>query len=149
MNRQTSAGRVAAAIAVGSLIGPFCVLMIVGLVGPPTETWEEWLFLLLLSLILGSPIAAAAITVLFGPLWIIHHRRRGRLGAFLLLATLAAFVMASMIALYLLSLSGPSEPLVAIGIILALTAAGLPTGAIVWCIAYGLGSDDPQPPARG
>lgn len=145
MNRQTSAGRVAAAIAAGSLIGPFCVLMIVGLVGSPTETWAEWLFLLLLSLILGSPIAAASIAVLLGPLWIIHHRRRGRLGTFLLLATLAAFGMASIIALYLFSLPGPFEPLDAIGMLLALTAAGLPTGAIVWCVAYGLGSDDPQP----
>jgi hypothetical protein len=137
--------RIALAILAGALTSPVLVVVMgfaVALSQPGGEEVDPiggvigapWLLITIVQfcvagLIVGSPIALVAILVLFGPLWILHAKRRGRAWSFIALAAAAGLPLSGF---WLIMQSGKASLL---SLAVAPAAAAL-ASVVMWRVAY-------------
>lgn len=146
--RSGGPARILLAILAGAVCGPLFAglelvtqVLVEGRLSESSEPLVGMAGLLALSIAFGGPIALAAILILFGPMWMLHHQRALGPYSFILLATLAGSLMGVLIT----SLTGGFDPLM----VLLFAIATAPTGAIMWWVGYGFRGNHPKDDRQG
>ena len=140
MKPTTTLPRVALALLAGALAAPLFVVFLMQLADPYAWTLDATIdflkslpLILPLSILIGGPIALVSILILFGPLWLAHHRNGGGVKTFILAGSAAGFVMACPLALF----TNGGSLTNGLRLLLIFTLAAIPTTALLWRVAYG------------